>query len=52
MTEFPHQAMSPSLENHSDHFPDSDTRLAGSAMQVRSASVPGAGWETVEDLLK
>jgi len=42
----------PQISNHSDHFPDTDTRLEGSDMQVRSASVPGAGEWTMEDYLR
>jgi hypothetical protein len=49
MTDLPQNQTQTPMENNSDHFPDSDTRLQGSAMQVWSAPVPFSGGFTVED---
>jgi hypothetical protein len=52
MTDHPHENASSSVQNHSDHFPDTDTRLEGSDMQVLSAPISGAGEWTMEDYLR
>jgi hypothetical protein len=52
VTESPQNQTQTLLENYSDHFPDSDTRLQGSGMQVWSAQVPYSGGFTVEDFLR
>jgi hypothetical protein len=52
MRDLPQNQTQTPMENHSDHFPDGDTRLQGPDMQVRSAQVPYSGGYTVGDFLR